>query len=287
MGWKLYTPGSGGGGTPTDPTTTMPDRGIFDTTSGSVNDVDYGKYYVTEWTVGAQDMPAGTSEVGVMTKSINFDGSNGTRIIFDTASGKQWRKVKLAGGWEDWHSGVITVAGSMVNNADPSNPEIIDKAYFAAMTETTITLGIDPNAPSFLTGLALSPNTVGFAVDILDGAVKNETGRDITTMIGTISFQPSKAGGGTTQVNLWSERSADGVVWVQNSESLRSIEIANNGETFKTSVSAVSDWLSGEFLRFRAYAAVGGAIDFVSPTATVLGGEVITGSSVLWELVEA
>ena len=74
-------------------------------------------------------------------------------------------------------------------------------------------------------------------------------------------------------------------MWVQNSKSLRAIEISNSGEIFKTSVSGVSDWASGSYLRFRAYV-LNGSVDFVSPTATVLGSELISGASVLWELRE-
>ena len=161
-----------------------------------------------------------------------------------------------------------------------------EKQHFAVSTLETVTINNSPTAPSFFTDLILNPLSVGFELTPATGAVKNVSGRLLKSCSGTISFQPDKGVGGTTLLHLWSERSSDGVAWTQNETSLRSIEISNSGETFKTSVSGVSNWNDGEFVRFRCYAVSGGAIDFSSPTDTVLGGEVIVGSSILWELIE-
>ena len=160
------------------------------------------------------------------------------------------------------------------------------KQHFGASSESTITIGIDPNNPSFLTNMTLEPTSIGFELDAPTGAIRNVSGRELKVCTGTISFQPDKSGGGTTLIHMWSERSLDGVVWTQNTRSLRSIEVSNSGETFKTSVSGVSNWQDGEYVRFRIYALLGGAIEFTSPTDTVLGGEVINGISALWELSE-
>lgn len=161
-----------------------------------------------------------------------------------------------------------------------------DKKFFFASTLETVTINDSPTAPSFFTDLELNPNSKGFELTPATGAIRNVSGRLLKACVGSISFQPNKGVGGVTLLHLWSERSSDGVTWTQNENSLRSIEISNSGETFKTSISAVGDLADGEYTRFRCYALSGGAIDFVSPTDTVLGGEVIRGASIIWELSE-
>lgn len=173
--------------------------------------------------------------------------------------------------------------GSGGSSGDENIPP--NGAYFVAVSSSTINVGIDPDSPSFITGLVIGSERGGFTVDA-NGAVTNNTGRLISAVTGTISFQPDKDGGGTTQLDLWSEISNDGVTWTQNSGSLRTMEVSNSGETFKTSVSLAFNWTAGSMIRFRMFSAGGGAISFVAPTATVLGGEVVTGASAIWELKE-
>ena len=163
----------------------------------------------------------------------------------------------------------------------------VDKrASFVAYSLSTINVGIDPDNPSFITGMVLNGVNTDFEIDGPTGAIKNISGRDIGIMTGNFSFQPEKGEGGTTQLNLWSERSLDGVTWSQNYGSLRSIEISNSGESFKTSASFSEKLEQGEYLRFRAYSKAGGAVDFVPATDTVLSGENIIGYSAFWELSE-
>ena len=157
-------------------------------------------------------------------------------------------------------------------------------AYFIAISSTEIVVGTDPDSPSFITGLVIPSERGGFTIDS-NGAVTNNTGRTIEAITGTISFQPDKEGGVTTQLDLWSELSLDGVVWTQNPGSLRTIEISSSGETFKTSISLALNWPDGAMIRFRMFS-VGSALSFVPPSATVLGGEVVTGASAIWELKE-
>ena len=75
--------------------------------------------------------------------------------------------------------GVQSVTGEGVDNADPANPIIIDKSYFIASTESTVSINADPSSPSFLTGLIASSNTENFTVSAVDGSVINNTGRTI------------------------------------------------------------------------------------------------------------
>lgn len=246
----------------------LPDRGTFDIVSGSVLTADFGRYYVVDWTP-TQDMPSITPEVGLLTKMKDFDGDNGVRITFVTATGKTYERVKLTGGWEPWHR----IGGE-------------DKAFFGAGSEVNVNIGADGDDPSKINGLTVIKSDGGFTVDANDGKVKNETGRILKYCTGTISFQPDKTGGGVTLLNFWSERSLDGVTWTQNSNSLRSMEVSNSGETFKTSVSSVEDWNPNEYLRFRMYCVSGGPLNLVPPTDTVLSGESIKGYSVKWLLTE-
>lgn len=163
---------------------------------------------------------------------------------------------------------------------------ISKSAVFLATTTSEVNIGIDPNTPSFLTGMSMSGNSYGFEINQIDGSVKNVTGRIIGMCTGSISFQPNKEGGRVTQINMWSERSLDGIQWEQNSDSLRTLEISNSGETFKTTISFVENWGINEYIRFRLYCPSAKGLSFISPSDTVLGGETIVGSSVIWELSE-
>ena len=164
---------------------------------------------------------------------------------------------------------------------------IENKAYFLTTTDEEVTISTDNDSPSFLTDMELENNSGDFELMSTIGSLKNISGRNIKLMTGTISFQPNKSGGGTSVMHLWSERSIDdGVTWIQNSHSLRVLEISNSGETFKTSVSYVNDWADQECVRFRSYIYSGGDVNLDAPTDTVSNGAVINGHSVIWELSE-
>lgn len=157
------------------------------------------------------------------------------------------------------------------------------KTYFFAASDSTISVPTDEDEPSFLTDMNMIKNS-GFILDATDGKIQNTSGREISMMRGTISFQPDKGSGGTTTFHMWGERSTDGINWTANEGSLRSMEFANSGETFKTSLSLIRDWKVGEYVRFRFYSS--NSIEFVVPSI-VSNGVTITGHSVMWELKEA
>ena len=118
-----------------------------------------------------------------------------------------------------------------------------------------------------------------------EGIIRNDTGRTIELMTGTINFNPIIASG-TASLIIISERSSDGVAWTGNLESKRQVEISNNTETFATKLSVVTNWLPGELVRFRVYLVTGNLT--LEPNSSVaLGGQTFFSPSVAWSLVEA
>ena len=159
-------------------------------------------------------------------------------------------------------------------------------AYFVVYKLDPVNINFDASNPSFFNDLLLS-SARGFELwDSATGSVKNKTGRKIAWCEGTINFQPNKDSGGISLLKLVSERSNDeGLTWIPNELSLRSIEISNSGETFRTVISAVIDWKPNEIIRFRCYNASGAEITFEQP-ADIINGEIYAGPSLLWSLRE-
>lgn len=80
----------------------MPDKGSFGIGSGSMENLDHGKYYVDDYG-DTQGMPAGLSnKIGLMTVRTDFDNVNGKVVMFFQENGKLFQRIKLAGGWSDW-----------------------------------------------------------------------------------------------------------------------------------------------------------------------------------------
>jgi hypothetical protein len=172
------------------------------------------------------------------------------------------------------------------SEGDQGGAVSIEKASFAVSSNDIVSVSSDPLSPSIFTGLVTVGSITGFTLDVATGSVINSTGRLIDRATGTISIQPVKAGGGGAQVmRLWSETSADGITWLLNPNSLRTFEIASDGETFKTSVSIDADWVNGDYLRFKCYSTGGGSLS-LNPTSDTVETQAITGPSVIWNLKE-
>lgn len=167
-----------------------------------------------------------------------------------------------------------------------SNGAFVDKVGFLALSQTAFTVSGDAANPSYMPIDSLL-NISG--IELFDGptgAIKNVSGRTIIVTSGTISFNPDRAGGGTSTLNLVSEKSGDeGVSWIGNLNSLRKIEVASNNESFQTKISLTVNWAPNEILRFRVYETGGGSIDFIPTSETILG-QPFTGASMIWELEE-
>lgn len=183
-------------------------------------------------------------------------------------------------------AGVQSVSGALLDNSDPQNPIVKKGASFFASNLNTndIIINDTPASPSFLGPLKLDHADEISLVDAANGTMRNDTGR-LISMTGSISYNPDKGGGGTTTLNLISERSNDnGATWFGNVNSRRTVEISNNGESFGTKISSIIDWEPGQLLRFRAWR-VAGSLSFVSTDVAALG-ETYTTPSIVWELSE-
>lgn len=192
-----------------------------------------------------------------------------------------------------WLDGVKKLVGEIKVPAAPSAPfspgggmGYASKAEplngFIAVSDDAITVSTDQDNPSFLTGFTLK----GTGYELFDqatGAVRNVS-ESHQTADGIISFNPDKIGGGGTDVTyVFSETSLDGGATYQiNEGSLRPVEIANNGESFKSAVSFIIESPPGAIVRFRAF--TDGAIAFTPSSQTVLGGQTVTGHSMIWNL---
>lgn len=153
---------------------------------------------------------------------------------------------------------------------------------FAVKSTDTIVVGAETN-PSILTGLVAVSPIVGFEVDAALGAVKNVSGVDIARAAGSLAVQPVKTGGGGVSViSIYSERSADGVTWTKNADSLRTFEVPNDGESFLSPPSFTQTWPNGHYVRFRV-ATSGGTISLAAPSKT-LDGSIVGGLSVYWTM---
>ena len=159
-----------------------------------------------------------------------------------------------------------------------------DKVHFIVATKDTIPVPNDPNASGFFTGYASINSISGFEVDAVSGSVRNVSGRTIGQMGGTISFSPSKSGGTTSELDIFSERSSDKITWTKNINSARSYQITNTGQSFRTTVSFITNWQNNEYVRFKFFSD-SSTLSFAS-SAIVADGDSIDSYSSVWDLIE-
>ncbi len=158
------------------------------------------------------------------------------------------------------------------------------KAGFQLKSTVTTSVPSDQNAAAFIVGLEAIGALDGFVLDATIGAIQNNTGRTIPLMAGPISVNPSKTGGSSSQLNLFSETSADKTAWIKNAESARSDTILNAGQTLLTKPSIMEGWASGDWLRFRMFAS-DNTLSIVAPSFTA-DSVLISGRSFEWILKE-
>ncbi len=175
----------------------------------------------------------------------------------------------------------------IIGNRDPRVDAILkeaDVASFVAYSTENVSINDDADNPSFFTDLILAfSNKIELIPEL--GAIRSLATEVIPFMEGTLNFQPEKTGGGVSNIHLVSERSFDGQNWVGNLSSLRSIEVSNSGETYKTVYSAIVGLMPGEMCRFRAYNAAGANIDFEAPVDNIIQQDFI-GYPLLWSLTQ-
>lgn len=155
--------------------------------------------------------------------------------------------------------------------------------YFLVSSTDTIVISQDDDNPTPITGLANMDGSFGFTLRSSDGAVQNTIGRDIGAIAGSLTFQLDKIGGGTPVLSVWSQRSADGVTWIDLAGGLRQEEVGGTNESFSTKASFTGSWPSGEWIRFVCSTTTALTIKASSLTKT---SGTITGQSVVWWLKE-
>lgn len=184
--------------------------------------------------------------------------------------------------------GVVSVTGVRVDNTDPLNPVVGIALHFGAYTTDLISVSTDPNSPTYLTGVALFPSSSPEFTIITDGGgvqwIRNDSTK-IFSMQGTATYQTIQGAGGSAQLKLWSERSADdGVTFTENAFSLRTSDVPNNSDSSQTKSSGVDQWNPGESIRWAMYNSGPGALTLDGPTDTVNGGNVVDGLTFYWQL---
>jgi hypothetical protein len=217
-----------------------------------------------------------TSESAMITYNLNMEELSTQTVkgpvIFD--------QLQLSGGApveEAPEDGVYYVRGDAA---------WVRKASLVAISNAVIPINDSAVNPSFFVIDDVS-QSVGITLeDGATGTVKNSTGRDISEMVGSISFQPDVTGGTIRRMVIVSETSADNLTWLGNLNSIRKVEIGTSSESFKTNVSLVDNWAAGSYLRFRAYDEADGGLDLTPTSATILG-QSFTGPSLIWSLVES
>ena len=134
---------------------------------------------------------------------------------------------------------------------------------------------------------ALTAPPVGFELDVTHQAIRNVTGKNLDRCEGWLTLQSYRTGGGpAVTVNVYSEHSNDnGVTWVFNENSVRTYELAFDGEGYKTIRSFYNNWPNDEMIRF-GFMVVGGnaefhASDFTHPTYGTK-----TGITCIWDMRE-
>ncbi len=180
-------------------------------------------------------------------------------------------------------------AGKRVSTAEVDS---LYKFQFKAQSIDVIPIGDDPDNPTYITGLVLDEVSDGFSLGLTGslsdedtGAIVNNTGKDIS-MSGSFTYQPDNSGS-TSRLQMWSETSTDGVSWVENTLSGRTMEVSSNAESTSTKKSSIINWASGEYLRFAVYDSGGGSVNFEPITISVNGGtDNVTSLSFEWYLQE-
>lgn len=154
------------------------------------------------------------------------------------------------------------------------------KAYIILESRTTQAISTDSANPSVLDNwVVLKFNGISLQGD----SIRNDAGRKIEAMSGTIGIHPQvDGGGGSRLLNINSERSLDGVTYTINNQN-RPIVTTNNNETYNTKESYLIDFLSGEYVRFIAFAS--GPMSVAESSAS-FRGVVTTGPAMLWVLAE-
>lgn len=156
------------------------------------------------------------------------------------------------------------------------------KAHIVLQSTTTQALSTDQALPTVLDNWVVVKSN---GVSLQGDSIRNDTGRAIPFMSGTIGLHPEVdgGGGGNKLINLTSEKSPDGVAPYVISNQNRPIFTKNNAESYNTKESYLVDFAIGEHVRFIACA---DSAMSIAPSNVLFRGNATTGPAALWILVE-
>lgn len=172
----------------------------------------------------------------------------------------------------------------VANGAGSGTWQPIKGESFQLASKDTLVISTDKANPSYMTGNIINVSNGSFGLsDATTGSVKNTGGRTYGVVKGTLSFQPDNVGGTSATIQIFSESSLDnGVTWVMNPNSLRSVEVPATGESFRTLVSFYTGWAPNQCIRF-GFVMDAGTASFAKKSDTIKG-TVVDSYSFLWTM---
>lgn len=167
--------------------------------------------------------------------------------------------------------GSLSLAGAAAQN----------KAYIILESTTVQAISTDQANPTVLDNWVVRKSS---GMSLQGDSIRNDTGRAINAMTGTIGLHPQvDGGGGSRLLSLTSESSIDGGANYTISEQNRPIVTNNNSETYNTKESYAIDLADGELVRFIGYA--DGAMS-LAPSTALFRNITTNGPAALWILTE-
>lgn len=224
--WEpLAGSGSGGG---------LEDKGIFDSTKGSLLSLAQGKYYATE--AGTDSPPS--DNVGVILVYDDIDSGNG-KIVMLISPTAYWVNIKLASntwsGWRNLESGSnssseILYAGDVTPSVDPMLEAWGSPAAYPALIYGTVT-GEFINAPS-----SIPPGE--YRGTIVKSIGANFIDLTYTTLSGRI-YKKLKFIDGSVQTGDWEELgvSAKEAIWTLKNNTENTTVVTGTPSKFKANMS--------------------------------------------------
>lgn len=156
-----------------------------------------------------------------------------------------------------------------------------NKAYIVLQSTSTQVISEDSLNPTVLDGwVVLASNGISLQGD----SIRNDTGRVIPAMGGTIGIHPViDGGGGSRLLSFTSEASFDDGLTYSLNNQIRYIYTSNNEQNYNTKESYVTGFNAGTQARFIMYSS--GPLS-VGPSSSLFRGETVTGPAALWVLAE-
>ena len=161
----------------------------------------------------------------------------------------------------------------------------IAKESFMVRSNDSISISIDQDASSIITGIIFEQNTSGWQLEAALGGVRNVSGRTIAVNKGIVSAHISSASVTAREIFTFTERSADnGVTWSKVEQSGRSSSIRGTSDQYGSKDSEVFAVLDNEIIRKKYFA--DGADETINQISFLADGDTVMGPSFRWRLEE-